>query len=169
MDAFLGIGANLGPRERSVLAALRLIEDQGVAVVLRTSSLYETDAVGMGDAPPFVNAVTQVRPLLSPSDMLIRLKAIETGMGRRGGHNDSREIDIDLIACGPTVVTTPELELPHPRYHERAFVLIPLREIAPAFACPRTGERVDEMIGRLTARTGVVRISARSLIPRATP
>lgn len=169
MEAYLGIGANLGQRERSVLEALRRIESDAIARVLRTSALYETEAVGMGLAPPFVNAVTQVRSLLSPKDMLIRLKAVESAMGRRGGHNDSREIDIDLIACGRTVMETGELTLPHPRYHERGFVLIPLAEIAPGFVCPRTGLTVEQMIERLTARAGVVRISTRGLIPRATP
>lgn len=169
MEAFIAIGSNLGERERAALASLRWIEAEAAATVVRCSSLYETAAVGMGEAPPFVNAVVQVRPLLSPEDLLKRLKTIEKRMGRRGGHNVPREIDLDLIAYGCEQVDTPELTVPHPRFHERAFVLLPLREIAPAFSCPRTGRAIDRLIARLETRDRVVRVSRRNLIPRAAP
>lgn len=166
MNAYLGIGANLGPRERSILEALRRIDAGGGTRVVRTSALYECDAVGMGLAPPFINAVTQVHALLSPGDLLKRVKAVERAMGRSGGHNRPREIDIDLIAVGDRLIDTPDLTLPHPRYDERAFVLIPLREIAPRFVCPRTGRSIDELAGRLTGTAAVRRVSGRALFPR---
>lgn len=164
MDAYLAIGANLGQRERAVLEAVRHLDRRGESVV-RLSGLYETDAVGMGAAPPFINAVTQVRTLLSPEDLLKRVKAIEKAMGRRGGHYQSREIDIDLVACGERVQETPVLTLPHPRYHQRAFVLRPLCEIAPGFVCPRTGRSIAELVDGLGDRAGVARISGRGLYP----
>jgi len=163
------MGSNLGRREGAVLEALRRIDGGEGVVVVRCSGLYETDPVGMGIAPPFINAVTQVRTLLSPLDLLNRLKTIEKAMGRRGGHNESREIDIDLVACGPGIVATRELTLPHPRYHERAFVLRPLCEIAPGFVCPRTGRSIDELIERLEPAEVVSRVSGRGLYPRVTP
>ena len=131
--AYVALGSNLGPRERTILRALRRLESSGAARVRRVSSLYESAAVGMRDAPPFVNAVVEVVALLRPRDLLERMQAIETECGRASGHNQSREIDLDLVAFGDHVAATEELVLPHPRYHERAFVLIPLCEIAPAF------------------------------------
>jgi 2-amino-4-hydroxy-6-hydroxymethyldihydropteridine diphosphokinase len=164
VDAYLAIGANLGGREQAVLAAARHL-DRGGDSVLRLSGLYETDAVGMGAAPPFINAVTQVRTLLSPEDLLNRVKAIEKAMGRRGGHYRSREIDIDLVACGERVQEGPTLTLPHPRYHQRAFVLRPLYEIAPGFVCPRTGRSIAELVEALDDRGRVTRVSGRGLYP----
>lgn len=162
--AYVALGANLGAREATILKALRLIEAHRAARVLRVSSLYETDPVDMGDAPRFVNAVAEVAPLLNPRDLLQRLSVIERVLGRTGGHHRSREIDLDLIAAGDDVIDTESLILPHPRYHERAFVLLPLREVAPGFRCPRTGRPVAEMAA--AARGAVVRVSGRALIQR---
>jgi 2-amino-4-hydroxy-6-hydroxymethyldihydropteridine diphosphokinase len=155
-----------------VLRALRCIADEGAANglrVTRASSLYESGAVGMPQGPPFINAVCQVHALLSPVDLLKRLKTIEKRMGRRGGHNAPREIDLDIIAYGQERVEAPDLTIPHPRYNARAFVLVPLREIEPAFVCPCTGHPIDGMIANLAAHDRVIRISRRSLIPRDTP
>jgi 2-amino-4-hydroxy-6-hydroxymethyldihydropteridine diphosphokinase len=164
--AYVGLGANLGRREATVLAAARALERRRAARVVRLSSLYETDPVGIGDAPRFINAVAQVVPLLPPGDLLQRLKVIENEMGRAGGHGQSREIDLDLVTCGDDVFHGEDLVLPHPRFHQRAFVLIPLREIAPGFVCPRTGLGIGELIGRLADGGGVARVSGRSLVLR---
>jgi 2-amino-4-hydroxy-6-hydroxymethyldihydropteridine diphosphokinase len=164
--AYLGLGANLGPREASVLLALRWIEERGVATVLAVSALYETEPVGM-TAAPFVNAVARVAPLLSPGDLLQRVKEIEAGMGRRGGHYAPREIDIDIVAWGRRIIETPDLSIPHPCYADRAFVLVPLRDVAPEFVCPVTGATVGQMIDR-TGTSGVTRISGRRLMARTT-
>lgn len=168
-DAYVGLGANLDRREEAVLVALRHLAADASVEVLDCSSLYETDAVDMGDAAPFINAVVRIRALLSPEDLLNRLKTIEKRMGRRGGHLAPREIDLDLVVCGDALVETPDLTLPHPRYRERAFVLVPLREIAPDFVCPRSGRGVDELIASLGRIEGVARVSGRVLIPRTTP
>ena len=103
MSAYIAIGANLGRREHSVLAAARAVAETGAAEVCAISSLYETEAVGMREARPFVNAVMEVRALLSPSDLLIRLKTIENDLGRRGGHNRPREIDLDAPESSETL------------------------------------------------------------------
>ena len=168
-SAFLALGANLGEREAAVLEALRRIEASGAARVLRCSSLYETDPVDMEPAPGFVNAVAEVRPLLSPVLLLKRLKTIEKQMGRRGGHNAPREIDIDVVTFGDRVIDTADLIVPHPRYASRGFVLEPLAEIAPGFVCPRHGRGIAEMIASLRGGERVARVSGRNIIPRTLP
>lgn len=160
--AHIALGANLGRREESVLRAARLLGRDGSVRLLRLSSLYESAAVGIPDAPPFINAVAQVATLVQPLDLLERLQAVEAEMGRRGGHWRSREIDLDLIAFGSCVLADSRLTLPHPRYHERAFVLIPLREVSPGFVCPRTHLGVDALVDALASDHRVVRVSGRS-------
>jgi len=160
---YLGLGASLGRREACVLAALRRLESSGAARLVALSDLYETRPFEMGPAAPFVNAVAEVAPLLSPEDLLQRVKRIEREMGRTGGHNAPREIDIDIVAWGRSVIETPALTVPHPRYADRAFVLVPLQDIAPTFVCPVSGEDVAAMIAR-TGTEGITRISDRRLI-----
>ena len=164
--AYVALGSNLGRRERAVLGAARALGGGGSVRLLGLSSLYESAALGIPDAPPFINAVAQVASLLPPLDLLERLQAIEASGGRTGGHWQSREIDLDLIAVGDEVVAGDRLTLPHPRFHERAFVLIPLREVAAGFVCPRTGRRIDDLAAALPAQGGLVRISGRSLAMR---
>lgn len=163
--AYIALGANLGRREQTVLRALRLLEARGVGNVVRASSLYESAAVGMGEAPAFVNAVAEVVPLLRPRDLLERLKAIESELGRTSGHNQSREIDLDLVAYADQVSDAHELILPHPRYHERAFVLVLLAEIAPSFRDPRTRRPIAEFVAQCD-RHSVRLVSSRGWIAR---
>jgi len=162
-SVYLGLGANMGPREQSILASLRRLEASGAASLVALSDLYETRAVDMGSASPFVNAVAEVAALLSPLDLLQRVKGIEREMGRYAGHNAPREIDIDIVAWGSSVIELPGLTVPHRRYADRAFVLVPLRNIAPAFVCPVTGTSVGDMIAR-TGTEGITRISDRRVI-----
>ncbi len=164
--AYVALGSNLGQREQSVLGAARALGSGGAVRLLGLSSLYESPALGMPGAPPFVNAVAQVASLLPPLDLLERLQAIEAKGGRTGGHWQSREIDLDLIAAGDEVVVGERLKLPHPRFHERAFVLIPLREVAPGFVCPRTGRGIGDLAAALPAPGDLVRVSGRSLAMR---
>lgn len=165
--AFIALGANLGRREENVLRAARRLESRGAGRVLRLSSLYESAAVGMGSAPPFVNAVAELVPLLSPRDLLERMQAIEAEFGRSGGHNQSRELDLDLVAFAGEVVETDALTLPHPRYRERAFVLIPLSEIAPTFRDPKTLRPVGDLVAALADANSVRLVSSHRWIVRA--
>lgn len=161
---YLGLGANLGDRETTVLTAAKLLETAGIGRSIRVSSLYETEPVGCGPMDPFVNAVVQFEPLLYPRDLLNRLQTIEKLMGRSGGHNEPRELDIDIIALGTTVIEDRDLVVPHPRFRERAFVLIPLKELAPQFACPVTGQSIDELLDAIAPHRGVTRIGARKTL-----
>lgn len=166
--AYLALGSNMGSRERTVLRALRSLAAAGISVE-KCSRLYETEpAEGVGGGR-FINAVVEVRSLLCPEDLLNRLKSIENSLGRTGGHNRPREIDIDIICVGDLVLETANLVLPHPRYSSRAFVLLPLREIAPRFRCPRTGRTIDELFGALTETQTVVPASNRGVVLADSP
>ena len=145
-----------------MLAAVRAVASGGAARLRALSSLYESEADGIAGAPRFINAVAEVEALLPAVDLLERLKAIEADMGRTGGHQQSREIDLDLISCGTQTGVDGPLILPHPRFHQRAYVLIPLQEIAPGFVCPRTGTPVAELVSRLDARARLARVSGRA-------
>ena len=161
---YLSIGSNLGDRERAVLGLARCLETQRIATRIRVSALYETEPVACQSGGDFVNAVVELQPLLSPGDLLIGLKALEKMMGRAGGHNEPRELDIDIVAMGETTMQTGELTIPHPRYAERAFVLVPLQELAPAFRCPTTGQSVAQLLDTLSDRHRVEMISARRIV-----
>lgn len=133
---FLSLGSNLGDREGNLRAALRLLEKQGVHVV-RRSSWYETDPVGYTDQPSFLNVVVEVRTSLDPHELLRCAQRVEAALGRvRTVRWGPRTVDVDVLLYGGRVVNTPDLVLPHPRMRERAFVLVPLFEVAPELVLP---------------------------------
>jgi 2-amino-4-hydroxy-6-hydroxymethyldihydropteridine diphosphokinase len=116
----------------------------------------------------FVNAVVELHSLLCPEDLLKRLQALEKAMGRLGGHNEPGVLDIDIVAIGDYEIRTGRLTVPHPRYQQRLFVLLPLKEIAPEFKCPVTGTSVDDMLGAIDPGQVVTQISTRQIIPTPT-
>ena len=136
-----------------------------MARILSLSSLYETQPFDCGPMREFVNAVVRVQPLLAPSELLQRLQELERDLGRRSGHNEPRVIDIDIITLGRLRIDTETLQVPHPRYNERRFVLVPLAEIKPDFICPGDGLTVQQMIDELVPEGSVVRISGRLTPP----
>jgi 2-amino-4-hydroxy-6-hydroxymethyldihydropteridine diphosphokinase len=160
--AYLGLGSNVGAREANVLRAAATLERVGVARIVRLSSLYETEPVGCGVMRPFVNAVAEVLPLLPAGDLLQRLQDLEREMGRTGGHNEPRVIDIDIISLGSLTLQSERLSVPHVLYRERRFVLVPLREIAPDFKCPASGRSIDEMLHTADDSAAVERVSGRN-------
>jgi len=159
---YLSLGSNVGERERHVLDAVGRIESCGAGRVTAASSLYETEPIGMPGATAFINAVVEVETLLSPGGLLERLQEVEARMGRTGGHYQPREIDIDIVAYGDSVIDQPRLTLPHPRYASRGFVLVPLRDVAPGFVCPDTAMPIDDMLS-VSPTGGVTRVSARAV------
>jgi 2-amino-4-hydroxy-6-hydroxymethyldihydropteridine diphosphokinase len=142
--AYVGLGANVGDPRRQIETAiteLRMLPDTRVTVA---SSLYRSAPLGYSDQPDFLNAVVQLDTGLSPEALLDRLRDIEDRHGReRPFANAPRTLDLDLLLYGDRVVDTPGLVLPHPRMHERAFVLQPLTEIAPDIAIPGRGAARD--------------------------
>lgn len=129
---YLSLGSNLGDRRQQLDTALRLI-GQRIGTVLRTSSFLETDPVGFSSENRFLNAACLVCTELSPMECLDVTQQIERDMGRTtkscdGAYHD-RIIDIDMLTYDQECISTPQLTLPHPRMHERDFVMIPLRQI----------------------------------------
>jgi 2-amino-4-hydroxy-6-hydroxymethyldihydropteridine diphosphokinase len=162
--AYLSVGSNVGKREIAVLGVPRLIEALGAGRRARISSLYETEPIGCAPMGIFINAVVEFEPLLCPWDLLKRLQAIEKQVGRRGGHNEPRELDIDIVTLGASVIQSEVLTVPHPAYRDRAFVMIPLKEIAPRFTCPATGRCIDDLISSLSGDQRVVKVSSRKTV-----
>ena len=139
--AYVALGANLGDPILTVKTALAALDAIAGTRRVATSSLYRTAPVGLKHQPDFINAVAALETALSPAELLESLFAIEQRFGReRSVPNAPRTLDLDLLLHGDAVVDTPALTLPHPRMHERAFVLAPLAEIAPDVAIPGRGK-----------------------------
>lgn len=141
---FVALGSNLDYPVLHVQRALRDIDEAPETALLKISSLYETAPVGLTDQPSFVNAVAQVATTLSPHDFLARLHAIEAQHGRlrnslREEKDGPRTLDLDILIFDELRIDERGLTVPHPRMHERAFVLVPLVEIAPEVAIPGKG------------------------------
>jgi len=131
------------------LAALTALEARGVKI-LRRSPFYESAPVPVSDQPWYVNGVAQVDTRLSPEELLALLHELERQFGReRRELNEARVMDLDLIAYGQRVRDAPPPILPHPRMADRAFVLLPLRDIAPGWVHPVSGRTVEQLIARL--------------------
>jgi len=127
---YLCLGSNLDDRVVNIRKALAMLAEY--AVVDTISSLYETDPVGYEDQPKFLNVVCRIGTELGPPQLLIAAKTIEAAMGRKPAfRNAPRIIDIDILLFDDITLNSSELIIPHPRLHERAFVLVPLAEIAP--------------------------------------
>ena len=131
VDAWIGLGANLGDRLASLRGALAAIAALPGTRVRRVSSLYGSAPVDAG-GPDYLNAVAHIETTLAPEALLVRLQVIEQACGReRPYRNAPRTLDLDILLFGDQGIHTPALIVPHPRMYERAFVLLPLAELAP--------------------------------------
>jgi 2-amino-4-hydroxy-6-hydroxymethyldihydropteridine diphosphokinase len=143
--AYVGLGANLGDRRKAIDSAIDALATLRSSKVLRTSGLYSTASMG-AEGPDYLNAVAEMRTALSPLALLHELQAIEAAHGRkRSTPNAPRTLDLDLLLYGDLEVALPTLQVPHPRLHERAFVLRPLAELAPDLVVSRRG-RVGDLL-----------------------
>lgn len=138
---YIGFGANLGDRERSIRRAVELLESGPGIEVVAVSSLRETDPVGYLEQPKFLNGAAALRTELSPRALLERLLEIERELGRErsGPRYGPRTIDLDLLLYGSEEIDEPGLQIPHPRLAEREFVLEPLAELDSALEVPGRG------------------------------
>jgi 2-amino-4-hydroxy-6-hydroxymethyldihydropteridine diphosphokinase len=140
-SAYVGLGANLGHREATIRAAVEALgAEEGVEIVA-LSTLRETEPVGVGEQPLFLNGVVALDTTLSARELLDRLLEIEQRFGRvrTPGEHGPRTLDLDLLLYGDDAIDEPGLTLPHPRLHERRFVLEPLGELAPGLVVPGRG------------------------------
>lgn len=142
-DVFLGLGSNVGDRENQLKEAIRLLDEQSGIKVVKVSSFYETEPVGYVDQPDFLNLCVEIQTELSPKAVLERGLAIEQQLHRvRKERWGPRTLDIDILLYGDQIIEEQDLTIPHPRMTERAFVLIPLQEIAPNKVEPRTQTKI---------------------------
>jgi len=151
---YLGLGSNLGDRRQNLVQALNLISQH--VEIIKLSSIYETEPVGYTQQPLFLNAVCCISTKQSPEQLLILFKKIENRMGRVPSFTNSpRIIDIDILFYDNKTVSTPELTIPHPRITERAFVLVPMLEIAPELTHPGNGSTIQELADNLGIVSGI--------------
>ena len=142
---YVALGTNLGDREANLANARESLPSE--MRVVQTSSIYVTPPWGYEDQPDFLNQVLETRSTLEPIPLLAHLKSIEEQMGRlKTFRNGPRLIDLDILFYGQRVVDEPELQIPHPRLQERAFVLVPLNEIAPDFIHPMLAVKVQTLL-----------------------
>ena len=142
----LGLGTNLGDRAANLARGIAMLVEAGAAV-RAVSSLYETPPWGVEDQPAFLNAVAVIEVARQPREVLRLVKQIESAVGRvRGERWGPRVLDIDILYADGQVVDEPDLQVPHVRIPERAFVLVPLAEVAPDLVDPRARASVREML-----------------------
>jgi 2-amino-4-hydroxy-6-hydroxymethyldihydropteridine diphosphokinase len=152
--AYVGVGANLGDREETILAAIDLLAVQPGVDVVGVSALRETEPWGPVEQPPYLNGAVALETDLDPRDLLDVLLDVERRFGRNRAMEvrwGPRTLDLDLLLHGDLVRDEPGLALPHPRLHERRFVLEPLADLDPALVVPGRGT-VAELLASLDAR-----------------
>ncbi|MEE2907131.1 MAG: 2-amino-4-hydroxy-6-hydroxymethyldihydropteridine diphosphokinase [Planctomycetota bacterium] len=157
LQGFIGLGSNLGDRVTVILQAVEAIDDTPGVSVRRLSTLLETSPVGDHEQPDFLNAVAEVRSNLSAVEMMDILLSIEHQLGRDrtdGIQGGPRTIDLDLLIWGDVVQESPGLRLPHPRLPDRAFVLVPMVELAPEFVHPTLGKVMRDLLAEEIKHNG---------------
>ena len=164
MRAGIALGSNLGDRRATLRDARARVENlPGVEPPLLASSLYETEPVDCEPgAQSFLNAVIEIGYDGAAEELLRELRQIEHALGRSAGHarNTSRTLDLDLLYFGDTTIAREDLELPHPRLHQRAFVLEPLAEIRPDLILPNQSKTVASLLEQLPDRSPLLRVAS---------
>ncbi len=147
-SAYLCLGSNLGAREKNLTWALSLLSQE--VNLEKVSSIYETEPVGYKEQPLFLNLVCRITTNLNPGGLLRLAKTIESKMGRIPSFpNSPRPIDIDILFYDNKIIKTKDLTIPHPRLAGRAFVLVPLAEIAPELVHPEMGKSITELASNI--------------------
>lgn len=156
--AAIGLGSNVGDRLGALRRALSLMKRKGIEII-KKSDVFETPPVGLTDQPRFLNACVLVKTSMGPQLLLAQLKEIEVAVGRQDrGQWGPREIDLDILYIDDLAIRDGGLEIPHPRMHERAFVLLPLSQIAPHWRHPILGKTVEELLKEVSL-SGIIRIT----------
>jgi 2-amino-4-hydroxy-6-hydroxymethyldihydropteridine diphosphokinase len=154
VEIYLALGSNLGDRMSNLASAVEHLSQK--VNIKKVSTVYETEPVYYKEQSLYLNAVLSAVTELEPSDLLRFVKSIESDLGRQPSfRNAPRTIDIDILFYGDQVAETAELIIPHPRIAERAFVLVPLAEIAPGLVHPVLQKRVSELLAMVKGVDGV--------------
>jgi 2-amino-4-hydroxy-6-hydroxymethyldihydropteridine diphosphokinase len=148
--AYVGLGANLGDRERTLHEAVAALAAEDGVEVVAVSTLRETEPVGVGEQPLYLNGAAELDTTLTARELLDRLLAVEQRFGRVRvpGEHAPRTLDLDLLLYGDEVIDERGVTVPHPRLHERRFVLEPVAELAPGLVVPGRGE-VESLLSGL--------------------
>jgi 2-amino-4-hydroxy-6-hydroxymethyldihydropteridine diphosphokinase len=160
------IGSNIGERQQTITLALDAIAAK-IGELKRISSLYETEPVGFESNELFLNICAEVETELSPIEILFLTQNIEEQYGRTrkdGNGYSSRTIDIDILFYDTQILQTNQLQIPHPRYQERRFVLEPLLEILPEFTDPIHGESIQKLVQKCSDTTKIIRLKHVKLV-----
>ncbi len=151
--AYIGLGSNLGDREEMLRGALRELDARDDLHVLRVSQFHETEPVGGPPQGAFINSAAELATPLPAEELLALLHSVENDFDReRDVHWGPRTLDLDLLLYGGRVIDSPQLQVPHPRMHERQFVLGPLCELCPRRRHPRLGKEMRELLSELRER-----------------
>lgn len=158
ITAYVGLGSNLGDRAGNLLLALRGLLEASFSVH-KVSAVYETEAIGLENAPKFLNMVAEIRVTnISASQMMARLLRIEYLLGRRDKTlKKPRTVDLDILLFGDELIDTEFVTVPHPRMHLRRFVLVPLNEIAPNLIHPILQTEIHELLENVDDNSYVAR------------
>ncbi len=156
---YLGRGSNMGDRKANLIGAIEALESDTVRLI-SSSGIYETEPWGFDDQSMFMNMVISIETQLECRELLEKLLGIESAMGRvrSGAGYEARIIDMDILLYDSQIINEPGLIVPHPRLHERMFVLRPLAEIAPSLMHPVLGKSISELLAGCSDRSGVVSI-----------
>lgn len=166
VEVYLGLGSNLSDRMRNLTSAVKHLSQK--IKIKKVSSVYETEPLYVKEQPLFLNAVLSASTKLTPIQLLHFIKSVESELGRQPSYrNAPRLIDIDILFYGDKAVDTPELTIPHPRIPERAFVLVPLAEIAPKLVHPETHKKVKDLLAKVDGKDGVKRIGRLNWIDKS--
>lgn len=156
-EVYIGLGSNLGDKKQNIEEALEYIKEK--CEILKISSLYETEPVGYKDQDWFLNGVVKIGTHVGPQELLGFILLIEKRLGRvRTIKNGPRIIDLDILFYGNEIINEPNLIVPHPRLHERGFVLVPLQEVAPDLMHPIFRKTIQELLSNLGDEKVVTKI-----------